>query len=166
MMSPIILDGPDCSGRSTLAAELEALGYYVMHSKRERSKNLPELFEDQLIQVSGPYVFDQFHLQEYVTGPVLRGGSRLTSEQVRNLNERIAIAGGQVVICLPPYEALLDAWVDNKNPDNVKQAGDLRAIYQGFVGLLEQRGNQYLRFDYIRYSVRSFARALKELEAK
>lgn len=162
-MNPIILEGPDCAGKTTLARELEKCGYEYIHNGPPDKPSMMEVYYDQLKQaIERPIVIDRFHLGELVYGPLLRGHSGLTDEDYINLDAKIEAMGGIVIICLPTWRQVLDGWAARKAQEHIQQYDQLRESYTQYRRLLESHDN-YIHYDYNRFTASSFAMAMVDL---
>lgn len=164
-MKIIILEGPDGSGKTTLAHVLMEHGYKYIHNGPPSEKNLAALYIGQIAAAyaSGkPTVFDRLHLGERVYGPIMREKSLLDIDDekaIERLTEAIDI---QIVLCLPPWRVVLENWIQNSKNEYVDTMQALKKIYDAYVELWYS-GRPYVTFDYTRHTVNSFARALMEL---
>ena len=143
----IILEGPDCSGKSTLAKALadRLLYHTLMHHgpyPRLTSQQLPRFYAEGMatsLQRWHGLVMDRSWLSEQVYGPIYRGADRLATFQRRHL-ERIALRlGAVVVLCLPPWADVRDQWARRKGLDPKAEMLDnedqLRRIYDAYHAL-------------------------------
>lgn len=164
-MNPIILEGVDCAGKTTLAKELEKCGYRIIHNgPPPASEDLFKYYSDQIkTAAQAPTVFDRLHIGEMVYGPILRGKSRITMDQFEELNNTIKGMGGIIVICLPTWRNVIDCWSGRMGQEHIKDYGQLRESYRAFCNILEDSYKGYLHYDYNRYNTESFAKALVEL---
>ena len=90
----IILEGPDKSGKSTLAESLRCLGYSVMHSPyNPNHENIYKYYQNLIIQPTSPVVFDRMFISEMTYGETFRGSSRLTEEDYINLLKQLSDNG-------------------------------------------------------------------------
>jgi hypothetical protein len=164
-VNPIILEGVDCAGKTTLARELEKCGYEYIHNGPPHSDDMAGCYLAQLVHASlHPTVFDRFHLGEIVYGPLLRNQSLLSFEQLDTIHKEIEDMGGIIVICLPPWRNVIDCWSARTDQEHIKKYGKLRDSYRAFATMLENTLRGYIHYDYTRYTVESFARALTELK--
>lgn len=102
----IILEGPDGTGKTTLAGELEELiGARVLHRGPPGQDVITEYARD--IQWYQPgrgdhVVCDRWHLGEQVYGPILRGGSRFSRETFAHVEKVLQRRGAVLVVLTAP----------------------------------------------------------------
>jgi GTPase SAR1 family protein len=100
----IVIEGPDCSGKTTLANQLcEMLSFEYRHEG-------PPLSE--------PTIIDRFALGERVYGPILRGKDRLGEEGLLKVQQVMLKLNVFQIICLPPNNALWKAFIDSSVKGN------------------------------------------------
>lgn len=166
-MNPIILEGPDAAGKTTLARELEKCGYHVIHNGPPTSENLFKHYGDQINTAAlAPTVFDRLHIGEMVYGPILRSKCRINLDQFEELNQKIRNMGGIIVLCIPPWRNVIDCWSERKEQEHIQKYNQLRESYRVFQDILADTSQGYLHYDYTRYDTASFAKALVEMKAR
>jgi hypothetical protein len=104
----IILEGPDGSGKTTLAKNLEKFGYTYLHQGPPGQENLFERYKRVLTtyqRTGGKVVCDRLFHGELVYGPVMRGHSRLTEYQLCYLE--LLARDSVMVWCSAPPEKLV-----------------------------------------------------------
>jgi hypothetical protein len=162
----IIIEGPDGAGKTVLAMKLRELGYkYVHHGPPtpEEARDMLRAWVQQLLKAHSPTVFDRLHLSERIYGPLTRGRSAATVEQETLLERASEAMDAQVVVALPTWRTVLNNWVKNKKDELIRSAGDMRAVYDAYAGLL-QLDRPYIRYDYTRHEVGGFAKALVNIQ--
>jgi thymidylate kinase len=101
------LEGLDRSGKSTLAHLFAQIGYSVIHAKyNPHYDDMYHYYWKLILQAPEPVVFDRSFLAEMVYGPVLRGGSRLSIQQIESLLECLAQKNVAVLYLYEPQEIL------------------------------------------------------------
>lgn len=105
-MNHVILEGPDGAGKTTVAQE-KFPGHVYHHEGPPPAMGVLEHYAGLLVNARVPTVFDRFHLGEFVYGPILRDGSRLSKGDLSILNMLITLTKTTVIICLPPWQTCL-----------------------------------------------------------
>jgi hypothetical protein len=132
----IILEGPDGGGKTTLANWLRAHHDYkvVKFGPTKPGEDALQTYTDSLLKAvksKTPTVFDRHYLGETIYGPILRGEDKL-GRQGRDLIERlIAACGVRVVICVPPWTRLVEAW--QSKDDLLKRVDQLRQVRDAYL---------------------------------
>jgi len=111
----IILDGPDFSGKSTLANDLMQRfrnhvyihcavtnDIYALHSAAiENAIRLSENFT---------VIIDRLHYSELIYGPIFRNGTSYDVEMFDRIYSRENVANLHKILCLPPKEVVLEGF--------------------------------------------------------
>jgi|7_EtaG_2_1085326.scaffolds.fasta_scaffold00022_28 hypothetical protein len=143
----IFLEGADGVGKSTLADAIEAEfdGPVVRINNGPPPTDIPpylhyDIMLDDLIEISETgtlVVVDRFHVGEIVYANLLRGGSNLSMNEAREIDERIVANGGKLVHCWLPLLSILKRQVERDGgiPDKKSGAGMSHAgpIASGFM---------------------------------
>lgn len=134
----VVLEGPDGSGKTTLANALIAVGFEYDHCGPPE-KNARSYFMDALERHSVPAVIDRLHVGSFVYGNVFRGMDDLSEFDYWTIEGTLMANGAVLIYCSPPT-AVMDADIalgpDSpdatiyENPD--KQA-EVRARYREFM---------------------------------
>jgi thymidylate kinase len=141
MKPHFILEGPDCTGKTTLARDLEREGWRYHHEgpppegRDQLAHYVRTLVE--LTSTSRPVVFDRFHHGELVYGRVLRGGSQLSWEDFEFI-ERVRKAQGVLsVLCRGSYKSALARWLalKERRHELVNDAQTYREIWTAYQEL-------------------------------
>jgi len=136
-MSVVIIEGCDGSGKSTLAEEFVQRGYKYLHHSHtdlaDPSINAFEFYTRQLLVARDQrVVFDRFYPSELVYGPVMRGASRITLEQMHLLNRLLYALGGAVIFCEVPFDLALSHWQSRRGAEYVSEGDQLRQIHDAY----------------------------------
>jgi len=158
----IILEGPDCAGKTTLATELaktQSMYKKIHHGPfpRVTAAQLPRLYLESMQPMLDWWhglIMDRSWLSEQVYGPVFRNANRVSRLAQRHL-ERIAMRHGAVVVlCLPPWEAVRQKWAERKGLDPkaemLENEDQLRAVWDGYNNL--QTELPVIRYDYTQHA--------------
>lgn len=129
----MILEGPDGSGKTTLAQQLVSrYGFTRVHNglyPEATGEDLLRRYTGQLVTAlreDEDVVFDRSFLSEHVYGKVMRGTDRL-GDLGRRLLTRLCQGQGVVeVICLPVWHTVKTNWFEKRKEeyDPVKRTGD------------------------------------------
>lgn len=133
----VVLEGPDCGGKTTLARRFEGLGYKYVHN------GVPEPGEDPFVTYTGQLVralkakhatvFDRLHVGELIYGKLIRRTSLLDEYQLTLLERLINASGGQTVVCLPPLRICLANWMLNRPNEYVTDSTVFRQVFHGYL---------------------------------
>lgn len=120
MGKTIILEGPDGSGKTTLANVLqERWGHEYWHTgppkPGEDVLHSYALTLEKARRWASPVVIDRLHIGELVYGPIVRNHDLLTEEGLVLLQRIINGMGAITVLCMPPYHVGLENWSFNHN---------------------------------------------------
>lgn len=102
----IVLEGPDGSGKTTLANALVTRGLAYGHCGAP-TEPAREYFTRELRRHVGPAVLDRLHVGSYVYGHVFRGRDDMTDFDHWLFNGELLAANALLVHCTPPAEASL-----------------------------------------------------------
>lgn len=141
MTGPIVLEGPDGGGKSTLAATLAARhGLSVIHNGPPATKSPSDLALGYVRQLRAMTVIDRSWPSERCYGPILRGSSLLQTADDATLHGMLKERGGLMVICLPPIEACLEAWASRPAEELLRKEALLRDAHAWYTRYAATRG--------------------------
>ena len=146
----IVLDGSDCSGKTTLANHLaDFYGAFVIHRTYtpELDKRMPEYLGEAISfyeTTGGIVVIDRLILSEYVYSSVYRDGMLWDNERVKLL-DRLEKLGAMHVICLPSdSEQHTKAFEESVKAGN-EMYSSLDAVPQCYSDIFNKQPNELLR---------------------
>lgn len=154
----VVLEGPDCAGKTTLAEALTAeRGTVRANGKPPVGRPLFEHYAGQVALAAGSpselTVFDRLHVGELIYGPLFRGKSALSIEEIYLLEDQLDKAGAVKIHVDCSDEALLERYHVRgdeliKSPDiflsNAAQYRELFASdgpFPGWIAVATDRGN-------------------------
>ena len=148
----IILEGPDGSGKTTLAKTLAQVHNLEYHHEGPPPTHIPPLeYYGQLLEDArwrdsprSGTIFDRFALGQLVYGPIFRKDDRFTDAHWRIFHRQITAAGAFQILCLPLYATAKVNWQNNLKGEMIKDAATYHDTYRAFANLT--RG-QYV-YDY------------------
>lgn len=132
----IIIEGPDGAGKTTLAHKLATCLNLKYHHEGPPPVDIPPL--DHYLGVLEKYrhcsvVIDRFALGERVYGPALRGGDRLGQDGFDAVSRRCLELNAHQIICLPPVDACLQAWMFSGKPELFDKHAQFFEAYARFA---------------------------------
>lgn len=124
----VIVEGPDGSGKSTFAeslAKFETVHFGPVEDPFEEYRQALRASRGRDV------VFDRIWPSEIVYGNVLRGGNRLTDDELEALRSEAAGQGAVVVKCLPRFDAVIQNAAETEQMEGVDRES-LDAIYKAY----------------------------------
>jgi len=98
----IIIVGPDCSGKSTLAKQLSAqTGYPIQHKnkpKNQAEKDAMTAMYRDLAATGANVILDRAWYCEMVYGDIMRDKSYISIDQMYELEDLVSNNGGGIII--------------------------------------------------------------------
>jgi energy-coupling factor transporter ATP-binding protein EcfA2 len=148
----VILEGPDGSGKTTLA------NYLVAHlSLRYHHEGVPPANASPLVyygdtlegwrRSGARVVADRFALGERVYGPLLRGVDQFGDEGWGVFNRLMRACGVVRVLCLPPFERCRAAWASGR-PELIRDEELFSKTYWAWARLRDDRSLGDLLYDW------------------
>jgi len=133
----IILEGPDCAGKSSLAKVVFNDWHYKHQGVYKTDPMVETIIQSDVCMDAT--VWDRLHLGEQVYGPVYRGDDKLGMACLR-MTERYLLRKRSVVIrCLPPWENVRAEFEQRLNEEMFGRGDDwqlkLRGQYSGYERL-------------------------------
>lgn len=173
-MSLVILEGPDGGGKTTLANELLKATIGAATLKRHGpypgesriAKHYLASVMDAVIHPAKLVIMDRAWHSEPIYGAAWRNGeNRLSAMDVVALESAAKIAGGVLVICLPPYDVCLTAWKTRMGKEYLKKEEALKYVWHAYHRGLD-RWRQALPIVAYDYTRDDLAATLEEIKEK
>lgn len=135
----IILEGPDGSGKTTLANKLhQQTGYQLLHRTQPKNEEDKKRMMDEYIQVlkaGKNVIMDRSWYSEMVYGPVMRDASVITYPQMYEL-EKLATKYGAIVIHCTAPEATLWKRCLRRGEDYITKRETFHELFVGYNQLM------------------------------
>src|SRR5262245_31041453 len=107
----VILEGPDATGKTTMARQLESLGWKYHHEGPPAgTDDLFTYYCQVLLNAKEPTVFDRLFHGELVYGPLVRGKSLITWDHVPLFDRLCRARGAVTVLCGISFREALARW--------------------------------------------------------
>ena len=137
MKKIVILEGPDGSGKTTLAGALtrkRGCNYSIVKTGPPRPYyDVAVAYLDAIYAALArpdSTVFDRLHIGERIYGPLLRGEDRMGDDGLAAIERVMLTHGVALIICLPPWETLVAGW--RSKDDLLKDEAQLRHVYDAY----------------------------------
>lgn len=131
----IIIEGPDGSGKTTLAEKLhKQTKYPIVHMSQPNSEEEKKLMLGEYLQTvrnGKNMIFDRCWYSEMVYGPIMRGGSAISYPDMYMLEEQLAKAGAIIIYATGPKAALWQR-CQKRGEDYITARSDFNAICENF----------------------------------
>jgi len=139
-MSIIVCEGADGTGKTTLARILEQRGFkYTHNGPPPEGVTLFEHYTQQLLDARGrDVVFDRLHVGELIYGPVMRGKSLITVEELRLLNRLLFSLGAKIIFCDTDATAIEKNWLARRGAEYIDDADKLWQVCHKYRELFDQ----------------------------
>lgn len=132
----LILDGPEAAGKTMLAEKLaERSGFpYIHNSIPKGNYDMVEMYAE-MIRTNNDAIIDRCWYSEMVYGPIMRGESRITQENMIELEQLVVQNGGGMIIHCTDIPELLWERAQQRGEDYIKDFHTLQDLKQGFESL-------------------------------
>lgn len=131
----IIIEGPDGSGKTTLAEKLSRqTGYPIIHRTQPKTDEEKKLMMDEYLQaiLSGKnMIFDRCWYSEMAYGPVMRDSSVISYPEMYELEEHLTRRGAIIIYATGPRAALWQR-CQKRGEDYITSRDDFNAICENF----------------------------------
>lgn len=105
MLKRIIVEGPDCSGKSTVVDRVKNMLHWDAKSLHHRNGDQFQRYLKEYT-LSDNIVFDRSHISEIVYSQLWRGGSPFSQDEVRLLDDVVMKDGLFILVC--PESSVLE----------------------------------------------------------
>lgn len=135
----LILEGPDGSGKTSLANKLsKQTGYNILHfSKPETEEEKDRMYEmyEELIVCNRYAILDRSWYSEMVYGAVMRDSSYISFDEMYQLEQILADIGALIIYCTGPREVL---WrrCTKRGEDYITSMNKFNQIYDKYEELM------------------------------
>lgn len=134
----IIIEGPDGSGKTTLANQLSRqTGYKIIHRTRPKTEEEKAIMMDEylgIIRSRENIIFDRSWYSEMVYGPVMRDASVISYSQMYDLERRLMKVGAMIIYCTDA-KPVLWARCQERGEDYILDRTTFDSICDGFDAL-------------------------------
>lgn len=103
---PIIIEGPDCAGKSTLAEKLaNALDMNILKMTANGGQSVPEYL--QKLACDG-VIIDRCWVSEQIYSDLFKREPRIDNDDAEALTELCGLIGIPIIVLLPPLHVVID----------------------------------------------------------
>jgi len=135
----ILLEGPDGSGKTTLAKQLaKQTGYKQVcfsYPKSEQEKAEMLSMYEKVIKSAGNVIIDRCWYSEMVYGPILRKENNISFPQMYTLERLLAKKGAMIIYCTGDRNTLWERCL-KRGEDYVTDLEDFINICRGYNTLM------------------------------
>ena len=152
----VILEGPDCCGKTTLAGKLPGVR---IHHGPLLNLDGHEFFYKMIHSLNNYDIIDRCWISEFIYGKQYRGETRIDPIHCRMFN-RVAYSRGFVILrCLTDLETVLNTFLDRD--EYLDNTDILAKIYNKYK--LMHTGCITINFNYKFQSLKTVLRIIKEV---
>jgi thymidylate kinase len=154
----IVLEGPDASGKSTLAnAYAEKYGAKIIHATYQKDMDMPD-YHDKLLQEAvelskdGLVIMDRLHLSEMVYAKVFRGGTPWPMH-TRMFDKVLMTHSAINILCLPDTPLRGLEWFEEAKKVRPEMYDNIQGVTEEYFRYLWQFldqgriGNDYMGYN-------------------
>lgn len=134
----ILLEGPDCSGKSTLAGILkQCYNSEYFHNTVEYDDSMFKLRNSNLancLKLNNNIIVDRWNISEFIYGNIFRGKSRVTLPEVVSECRLF----DEIIFCLPAdYSKYIKSFekLSNSRDEYIKELKTISEIYYAYQDL-------------------------------
>lgn len=151
----IIIEGPDGSGKTSLANRLSRqTGYKIIHRTQPKTEEDKAIMMDEYFRVIRSrenMIFDRCWYSEMVYGPVMRDASVISYSQMYDLERRLMETGAMIIYCTDAKQVLWarcqergeDYIVDRTTFDSICDRYDTLFASPHFIPVVTYRCPEY-----------------------
>lgn len=129
----IIVEGENKCGKSTLARHIVSLGFKYIKVSQPGPLGAFKEYSDILskLEKGGDYVLDRFYIGEQVYGPIYRGSSSLSREQIMEIEKRLSQINAIVVYCYDSEKNIAKRFIkDGEEFADIKKIGEALQLFE------------------------------------
>ena len=142
----IILEGPDCGGKSTLGVRLaEQYDSPVIHFSSHDPDVMKKLAEEG--EYGTAKIVDRLHLSEPPYSMYYRHETP-DYESVDAIDNILASGNHLVILCIPPWNEVKKHWEERIDQELVKNLQALHGIYMWYVNRAGKYNTPSIHWDY------------------
>ena len=144
----VILDGPDASGKTTLANKLIELNYgkgVILHATYRFKDKIPTyhaaiLRKAYKLSKKTLVIIDRFHVSEYIYAKVFRGGTKWP-EQLPIFNQICKSLNIPIIICIPSSLEQGISWFEKTKEQRYEMFDDMKEIIKEYIDYVKKAKN-------------------------
>lgn len=151
-METILIEGPDCSGKSTLIEEMFP-SFVKIHNGRYPSQlaaysaYLEQCDKQRSSHIRPNTVYDRMHISEIVYAHVMRGITDIP-DYFKQVENRLLSMHCVLVVCLPHFSSVIKAWRNRLAEEYVQDDSKIIEIYEYYSYIHNITGLPTLFYDY------------------